>query len=234
MDGGRSDVIPVRRRLAVIGGLGIHPMVRLSVPARRLLACLALHHRSVGRSLVAGELWPDLAEEAARANLRRALWHVPTGWIAGEGDELVLEAEVDLAEAERVATGAIDGGLLTLAEITLLSADILPGWHEEWVFAPQRAFHLLRVQALECACRTLSVRESHALAIQAGAAALAAEPLRESAAEALIEAHLRQRNRYEAIRCFRGLAQRLHDELGVEPDGALRDRVELLGSLTLH
>jgi DNA-binding SARP family transcriptional activator len=63
------------------------------------------------------------------------------------------------------------------------------------------------------------------LATQAGAAALAAEPLRESAAEALIEAHLAQRNRFEALRCFRSLAQRLESELGVEPDPALVERL---------
>ena len=70
---------------------------------------------------------------------------------------------------------------------------------------------------------------SHALATQAGAAAIAAEPLRESAAEALINAHLAQRNRYEAAQCFRTLAKRLHDELGVSPDPSLTKRLVAIG-----
>jgi len=65
----------------------------------------------------------------------------------------------------------------------------------------------------------------HALATQAGAAAVAAEPLRESAVEALIEAHLAQRNRYEAVRCYRSLARRLERELGVSPDQSLAERL---------
>jgi len=36
------DLVPVMRRVAVIGGLGMHPIERLSIPARRLLACMAL------------------------------------------------------------------------------------------------------------------------------------------------------------------------------------------------
>jgi DNA-binding SARP family transcriptional activator len=49
--------------------------------------------------------------------------------------------------------------------------------------------------------------------------------LRESAAEAVIDAHLEQRNRYQAVQCFRSLAQRLGDELGIEPDPMLAERV---------
>ncbi len=132
-------------------------------------------------------------------------------------------------KAHRVAARALDGQPLTFDEITLLSDDILPGWHEEWALPAQEAFRLLRVQALEAACRTMAASGSHALAIQAGAAALAAEPLRESAAEALIEAHLAQRNRYEAMQCFRSLAQRLDEELGVLPDPSLAERLTAIG-----
>lgn len=234
MQGRSVDLIPVLRRVAVIGGLGMHPIARLSIPARRLLACLALHHTAVTRSLVSGELWPDVPEETARGNLRRALWHVPQGWITADGDELILGAETDLSSASQAAQRALDGGTLTLAEILLLSADMLPGWHEEWVLPHQRSFHLLRVQALEAACRTMSARRCHALAIQAGSAALAAEPLRESAAEALIDAHLGQHNRFEAVQCFRDLAQRLNEELGVKPDADLSERVATLGCASIH
>jgi hypothetical protein len=41
---------------------------------------------------------------------------------------------------------------------------------------------VLPVQALEATCRTMALSGQHALATQAGAAAIAAEPLRESAA----------------------------------------------------
>ena len=78
------------------------------------------------------------------------------------------------------------------------------------VLAAHEAFRMLRVQALEAACRTMAAAGHYALATQAGIAALSAEPLRESAAEALIEAHLAQRNRYDAMQCYKALARRLH------------------------
>jgi DNA-binding SARP family transcriptional activator len=224
-----SIVIEVRRQVGIVGRLGVFPMVRVTLPARRILAYLALQESPVSRASASAQLWPDQPEAQGRANLRRGLWQLPRGWVNASGDDLVLMAESDLLAARRVAARALDGGALTLAEITLLSSDILPGWHDEWVVSAQDAFRLLRVQALEAACRTMAASGHHALATQSGLAALAAEPMRESAAEALIEAHLAQRNRYEAAQCFHALAQRLHDELGVAPDPALRSRLLAIG-----
>lgn len=215
--------------VAIIGRLGIYPMARLSLPGRRILAYLALRGGPVARGVASADLWPDVTDEVGRANLRRALWQLPRGWVEAVGDELVLEAESDLARAHGAAARALGGEPLTLDEIALLSNDILPGWHEEWVLPAHEAFRLLRVQALEAACWTMASSGSHALATQAGAAAIAAEPLRESAAEALINAHLAQRNRYEAMQCFRTLAERLRYELGVAPDPSLTERVARLG-----
>ncbi len=216
---------PTGRMIGIVGRLGVYPMVRLSLPARRILAYLALYGGRVERPIASAGLWPDTTDEMGRANLRRALWNTPRGWISTRGDELLLEAETDLVHAEAAAARALSGEGLTLEEIRLLSNDILPGWHEEWVLPAHDSFRLLRVQALETACRTMTVSGQFALATQAGAAAFAAEPLRESAAEALIEAHLAQRNRFEALRCFRSLTERLQAELGVSPHPALAERL---------
>lgn len=209
------------RRVSVVGGLGVFPPARLSLPSRRLLAFLAVHGTVASRSLVAGTLWADVPEAQARANLRRAIWQTPAEWIRAEGDELRLDAEVDLARIHAAACAAIDGGTLTMDEIERLSVDLLPGWNEEWVIPAQASFHLLRVQALEAACVTMTERGMHALATQAGTAALAADPLRESAAYALIRAHLREGNRNAAAVRFRAFARTLEEELGVEPDPRL-------------
>jgi DNA-binding SARP family transcriptional activator len=218
-----------KRLIAIIGRLGVYPMVRLSLPGRRILAYLALRARPVARAVAAADLWPDLPEDLGRANLRRGLWQLPRGWVSTFGDDLVLMADSDIANARQIATRALDGEPLSLGEIQLLSNDILPGWHEDWVLAAHDTFRMLRVQALEAGCRTMAAAGRHDLATQAGQAALAAEPLRESAAEALIDAHLAQRNRYEAAQCFRTLAKRLEDELGIAPDPALVARLADLG-----
>ncbi len=216
---------PTGRTVAIVGRLGVYPMVRLSLPARRILAYLALKPDPKPRSLASADLWPDSPEEVGRANLRRAIWNTPPGWITSRADELILNAATDLAQAELAAARALGGEELALDEIKLLSSDILPGWHEEWVMPAQERFRLLRVQALETACRTMIGAGHLALATQAGTAALSAEPLRESAAEALIEAHLAQSNRYEALRCYRSLEQRLKVELGVAPQASLAKRM---------
>lgn len=218
-----------KRLVGIVGGLGVYPMLRLSLPGRRLLAYMCIRGQPVARSVVAADLWPDQPEEVGRANLRRGLWHVPAGWITTAGTDLILEAESDITRARHLAAQAISGEPLTLGDIALLSNDILPGWHEEWLIAAQDSFHLLRVQALEAACRTMAKAGNFVLATQAGAAAVAAEPLSESAVEALISAHLGQHNRHQAAQCFRSLEQRLRTELGVSPDPALTERLVAAG-----
>lgn len=214
-----------KRTVAVVGSLGVHPMTRLSMPARRIVAYLAICGRPVLRQFASANLWPDLPEELGRANLRRALWSTPAGLIEAVGDELALDADTDLAIAERAAERAFSGEELNFGEIRLLSEDILPGWHEEWIMPLQDRYHALRIDALEASCRAMIARGKPNLAVLAGTAALAAEPLRESAAQALIEAHLSQGNRYEALRCFRALESCLRSELGVSPDPALSKRL---------
>lgn len=218
-----------KRMVAVIGRLGIHPLARLSLAGSRMLAYLAVRGCPVPRGLASASLWPDVPDDLGRANLRRALWQLPNGWVLAIGDQLQLDAETDYSQAYQVAGRALQGHALTYEEINLLSDDVLPGWHEEWVLQASEAFHQLRLQALEATCRNMTALGQHGLATQAGSAAVAAEPLRESAAEALIEAHLAQRNRYEAVQCFRLLAQRLHSELGVLPDPALTRRFSAIG-----
>ena len=221
--------MPASKRLAIVGGLGVFPMVRLALSGRRLLAYLCVRSKTVPRQVAAAELCPDEPDEVGRANLRRALWHLPTGWVSVVGPDLILEADTDLGHARHVAGRAISGEPLTFEDIALLSNDILPGWNEDWLLAAQDSFHLLRVQALEAACRTMVASANHVLAIQAGAAAVAAEPLSESAVDALISAHLAQHNRHQAAQCFKSLEQRLRTELGVAPDPALAQRLVAVG-----
>jgi DNA-binding SARP family transcriptional activator len=223
-----------KRKVAVIGSLGISPMCRIAIPARKLLAYLAIKNRRVLRSSVANSMWPDNPEAVGRANLRRAIWLLPPGWIICEADEIELDADIDYDAAKKAAQRAIEGQEVSMSDIELLSEDLLPGWHDEWLILAQDSFRLKRVQALETACVTMVKAGHFALAIQAGAAALSAEPLRESAAEALINAHLAQRNRHEAALCFTTFAARLKNELGVQPDATLCDRFADLQALKVN
>ncbi len=217
------------RMIGIVGRLGVRPLVKLSLPARRLLAYLALVGGESTRQRVADDLWPDSPEDIGRSNLRRSLWQTPRGWVSTFDDNIMLEADCDLPNARQIAVNAIEGDALTFDDIDALSEDILPGWHEEWLLDPFEEFRAMRIQALEAACRTFVSRGNFALAVQAGTTALAADPLCESAAEALIEAHLAQHNRAAAMRCYVALAKRLDVDLGVEPNAALADRMQVVG-----
>jgi DNA-binding SARP family transcriptional activator len=220
------------RRVAVVGRLGVHPMVKLTLPARRMIAFLALHDEPVARAHAASRLWPDVTDHESRGNLRRSLWQIPDGWVVCWGDDLSLEADVDYPRARMIAAAALASEPLTFEQIRLLSEDLLPGWHEEWAVGEQDAFRMLRLQALEAACRSMAASGAYALATQAGIAALAGEPLRESAAEALLEAYLGQGNRFEAARFFRAFRALLARELGVEPAPAMVQRLLQAGIRT--
>ncbi|WP_262853053.1 AfsR/SARP family transcriptional regulator [Mumia quercus] len=205
------------RRVGVLGGLGTRPAERLSGAGRRLLAYLAVKGPRTNRLLTGTDLWPDVSEARARANLRRALWQLPRRWVRPDGLDLQLDASVDLVDARRVADRALASAPVDPDGVELLKHDLLPGWYEAWVLDEQDQFHLRRIQALEAVCRTATEAGAYPLATGAGLAAVCAEPLRESAVRALVEALVREGNRVEAARRFRAYAVRLRQEIGASP-----------------
>jgi DNA-binding SARP family transcriptional activator len=206
-----------RRKVGVLGRLGVDPPQRLSGVGRRVLAYLAVKGPGVHRSLLCMDLWPDLSESRGRANLRRALWALPPDWVSSAGWDLRLNADVDLQEASQIADLALARRLLDANQLSLLTADLLPGWYDEWLLAEQEEFHLRRIQALEEASRTATEGGAFDLATRAALAAVCAEPLRESAVTVLIEAHLKEGNCFEAVRRYQAYADLLRRELDVTP-----------------
>ena len=222
------------RQVSVLGRLSISPEVRLSAPARRTLAYLAVKGPVVQRSLMSMELWPSILDSRARANLRRAIWQAPAGWIRSTSWEVALDAEVDVAEARQVADRALASVLLDAREVDLLTRDLLPGWYDEWLVDAQDAYHLVRVQGLEETCRTATRERQYGLATRAGLAAVSAEPLRQSAVVALIEAHLQEGNSYEALRRYEHHRDLVRDELGVEPNAEVSALVASISGSALN
>ena len=78
-------------------------------------------------------------------------------------------------------------------------------------------FRQLRLHALEALCerRMAAGRVRHAL--EAALAAVAAEPLRESAQRTLVRLHLAEGNHAEALRQYHIYRELLNDQLGLEP-----------------
>lgn len=220
-------------RLHVLGGFGLDVGSRpaeLPLQAQRVLAYLAVVQPSQARHVLAGSLWGEMTQRASMACLRNALWRLraasPALVDAGR-DTVRLHPEVTTdigtsrscaAHLARAPLDEADSGSLALFE-----ADVLPGWDDEWLLIERERQRQLRIHALEQLARGLARRGCHAQAIQAALCAVGAEPLRESAQSALIEAHLAEGNASEALRQYRQFSALLAGELGLRPSARLRD-----------
>ena len=206
----------------------------LPLGIQRLVAFLAIHNRPLLRLFVAGNLWIDSSEEHANANLRTALWRLhrlgfPLVEATRSHLSLAPGVVVDLHELSRRARQVLRHEVAPTrknVDAILSGGDLLPDWYDEWVVVEREQFRQLRLLALETMCTELSAAGSYAMAVEAGLACIAAEPLRESAHRALIGAHLAEGNRVEAIRQFRLYEALVRDELGVEPSAAIRRMLE--------
>ena len=203
--------------------------VDLVLGLQRVLAFLALQERPVLRAYVGGCLWAGKSDERAAANLRAALWRLsePGPPLVGSSAahlSLSPEVSVDVRDAIEGARRLLDpqGGVIDEDfEEFLLSGDILPDWHEDWVSIERERLRQLRLHGLEALCGRLIAAGRLAEAIDVALAVVAAEPLRESAHRLLIRAHLAEGNRAEAVRqcdTYRGI---LWTGLGVAPSGQL-------------
>jgi DNA-binding SARP family transcriptional activator len=113
--------------------------------------------------------------------------------------------------------------ILNVETLSAMSADLLPDWYEDdWVVAHRERYHHLRLHALEAMCERLTAARRYGEAVEAGLAAVRAEPLRESAHQALVRAHLAEGNRFEAARQYRSCRGLLRNELGLEPSPGLQ------------
>jgi DNA-binding SARP family transcriptional activator len=193
--------------------------------ARRALSFLALADRPLERDRVAGALWLESSERVALANLRNTLWRLDR-LVHG----LVLVNAVTVSLAPRVAVDVRDLVLLALAIISdqvpideslaerlVTSRELLPGWSDEWVVPVRERFRQLRLHALERLSDQLAAEGKYGLAIEAGLAAVADDPYRETARKVLIGAYLAEGNKIQAIRELERYRRIVADELGVEP-----------------
>jgi DNA-binding SARP family transcriptional activator len=214
-------------------------VLRVPRASQRLLAFLALQRRMVKRAAIAGTLWPEASESRASANLRSALARLQgTARKALAADKLELGlAEgivVDVRDAQGLARRLLDPAVtpdraeLGMAAVPVLSADLLPDWYDDWVLFEAEDWRQLRLHALEALAVRLIALGRWGEAANAASAAVRAEPLRESARAALIQAHLAEGNQSEAVREFARYRTLLDAELGLAPTPRLH---ELLASL---
>jgi DNA-binding SARP family transcriptional activator len=203
---------------------------------QRLLALLALSERAVSRVYVAGTLWPDVPDDRSGANLRSTLWRLPrprTPLVEASVQVLRLGSgvAVDVREAADAARQALDGQTSPKVERSLelwRFGDLLLDWYEDWVVVERERFRQLRLHALEVICERLTGAGKFGRAVEAGLAAVASEPLRESAQRVLIRVHLAEGNHVQALRQYQSYRRQLHDELGLEPSPQMEQLIRHL------
>jgi DNA-binding SARP family transcriptional activator len=208
----------------------------VSMSGQRVLAYLALRERPCTRIGLAGTLWAETPEDRAMANLRSALWRLNRPGVrlveaTSTHVTLAPEIAVDLRELIHAAVAAVDksGPIDPQVMSGVAQADeLLPGWYDDWVVFERERFRQLRLHALESLCSRLADEGEYALAIDMGLAAVAADPLRETARRALIRAFLAEGNRAEAIAEYLSYRRLLRMELDVAPSGHLEAMIESL------
>jgi DNA-binding SARP family transcriptional activator len=208
--------------------------INLPAGARRLVALLALARTTAVRDHVAYQLWPDGSEARAQANLRSALWRVRQaglGLIESNAGRLRIghNVSVDVHVLSELAEAVI-GGRMSASPADVKSAmtagDLLSDWYDPWLSDPRERLRQLRLHGLEALCSHELERGNIGAAIDAGLAAVAAEPLRESAHRSLIRAHLAEANAAEALRQYERFRSLLFTELGILPSPHLEELVD--------
>jgi len=226
---------PATTQLRLLGGFAVTVAgrrVSLAESSQRVLALVALRERPVTRTHVAGTLWMDHTEARAAANLRSALWRLNQSGVDlldcdGRMLELASDVEVDVRRMIATGRGAADDGDREVAAIEALdpasmAQELLPDWYDDWVILDRERLRQLRLHLLDLLCTRLTALGRFLDAIDVGLVAIAAEPLRESAHRAVIEAHLAEGNIGEARRQYELYGNVLRDSACGEPSAALR------------
>jgi DNA-binding SARP family transcriptional activator len=205
---------------------------RRDVPegSKQLLAYVALRRRRVERRQVAGTLWPFGDEDRAAGNLRSALWRLRRAGIdvlVADKWSLALHSHVtvDLHLMDQWATRLIEGTAfgrdLAVSPSVADALDLLPGWYDDWALTERERIRQRLLHALEALSGRLTSLGRFADAVDAALLAVSAEPLRESAQRALIEAHVAEGNLTEARRSFLAYRAQVRRDLGVDPSSDL-------------
>ena len=168
------------------------------------------------REQIMDALWPDLAPEAAAANLRKAVHHARKALgsqdaisTAGRLVELgpATEVSVDAVGFETAASAALRSRDPAAAEtaVQLYGGELLPDdRYATWAALTREHLRSLAIQTLKLASRWERVLEI--------------DPADEEAHQALMHQALEEGDRTRAVRQFHMLRERLRIDLGMGPD----------------
>ena len=207
-------------------------VIPLPLGAQRLLALLALRDGGAHRAGAAERLWPDSSTTRAAGNLRSALWRSrrieETTVVECAGPRLRLSpsVRVDLRAVHRQIRDLPDGGSGGADPdredlVAALSRELLPEWADDWLVIDRERWDQVRLHALEDVAEQFLAGQRYLAALKTALAAIAVEPIRETAHRIVIEVHLAEGNPASALRHYRRYQAQLHRELGVAPSSRM-------------
>jgi DNA-binding SARP family transcriptional activator len=236
---GHSDGI-LQVQLRLLGGFGLvveGRQIGLPFSAQRVLAALALRLHDQDRMVLGEMLYPDGRRSRTMASLRSALWRAkreaghPLLDSRGQHLRLLDYIEVDLrkwTQYARFLTSQLRADPVADCSdpVEALSQELLPSWSEEWLVLERQRWDVLRLHALERLAERFADDGRHVDALEAGLAAVAIEPYRESAHRAIIRAHIAEGNSASALAQYHRCQRLLTRELGVQPTAQLQALVQ--------
>ena len=207
--------------------------------AQRVMVALALRPQEMDRAILGGMLYPDTRQSQVSANLRSALWRTKraTGLTVvdscGQHVRLAEGIQVDLhawSHRARVLTAGQGNDLARdVADVVhALSEELLPAWSEEWLILERQRWDHLRLHALERLADELVTQGRHMEALEAGHAAVAIEPYRESAYRTLIKAYIAEGNNASALTLYHRCRRLLIRDLGVSPTTQIQALIQTI------
>jgi DNA-binding SARP family transcriptional activator len=215
-----------------------------SQKVRVLLAYLACHaDRPISRERLAGLLWPGEGQDAARRNLRQAIYNLrralghdeSAGWVPVAVTHQTLQISPGLdwwldvrAFDDAVRRGLARGDVLSTHELgraaEIYRGDFLAGFFlkaseelEEWLVVEQERLREAAIQALQTLVERFAARGEYRHAIQYAQRLVEMDPLSEGSHRNLMQLCALAGRRGRALSQFEELAGLLERELGVEP-----------------
>lgn len=209
-------------QLRLLGPPQLQTPSKTLAPDRRtagVLAYLALEG-TVHKYRLAGWLWPESGEEAAKNNMRQLLrrLRLNVGDIITGDDHIALppDLEADVRQLSYLEAPSL--------EVLRQDAELLEGYEyddapdfEEWLASAREELRQLRVRSAWGEAERLEQAGSHKQALEYAQVWARLEPLSEEASRLLMRLYYLLGDRGAALSAFEGLKAALERELGTDP-----------------
>src|SRR5262249_52905357 len=214
------------------------PLDLPSRPAQSLLAYLMLTagvaHR---REKLAGMFWPEASEPNARPYLRQTLSRLRQVIEAGGQVHFVADhLSITLEETSEywLDAAVLERGADLAAALAIYRGDLLPGFYDEWVLLERERLRAVFERKMDSLLEQLGQARRWREVSEWGEHWIALGNVPEAAYRAMMTAHAALDDRAGAAAAYRGCAEALRAELGVEPSAETRALYQQIQGSDLH